>query len=175
MPTAAHRSWVLTALLVLAIVLIFSLTPAHPARTAEATFTAYTVHNDKGRTIHVARRYLGHDYNQYTWSCSDYTSVVFQKASYGAIVMPDWDNKQTYYGRPTAGLKDPLKRADLVFFDENLNDGDRISHVAIYAGHGYVYQSSSYWGSTVKTYMPFITNSRGLPAYKPQYTRRIRW
>lgn len=112
------------------------------------------------RIMHVAKSYAGTPYDSATWNCADYTSTVYRRAV--GVSMPDWDNKQRHYGRPVKHLR----RGDLVFFDEVPGDGDPVSHVAVFAGHGMVWHSSSYWNSTVKSEM------RWIKGYK--FARRIR-
>lgn len=128
----------------------------------EPIYEAQTVHGEKGKIMHIARSYAGAAYTPYTFNCSDYTRVVFGKAT--GLWMIDNAPKQRYYGYHPRSLR----RSDLVFFDENGPGGKKVTHVAIYAGSGYVWQNSSYWGKVVKTYMPYIKG------FRPEYTRRIR-
>jgi cell wall-associated NlpC family hydrolase len=176
MASAPNRYKVLQASaqlsVVLGVILSFCFLHPQPAHSAP-DYTAYSVGNSGKSIVRQARYYVRKEkrYDPVTWSCSDFTRA---SVGYGVGVwMPDWDDAQLNYGRPTAGLKDPLKRGDLVFFREHGGVG-KVSHVAIYAGRGYVLHSSAYWGYSTKTYMPYITNNKGKPAFKPGYTRRIR-
>jgi cell wall-associated NlpC family hydrolase len=147
-----------------------SLTPAELQYASEPypTYTTYAAGNSARAIVRQARSYtrpIPKPYDPQTWSCSDFTRA---SVGYGiGVWMPDWDDAQLAYGRPTAGLRDPLKRGDLVFFREHGGVG-KVSHVSIYAGGGYVLHSSAYWGYSTKTAMMYIEG------YIPQYTRRIR-
>ena len=150
-----------------------TLTPPEIQYQSEPTYTTYSAGASARSIVRQARYYvnIAKPYDQQTWSCSDFTRA---SVGYGVGVwMPDWDDSQLAYGRPTAGLKDPLKRGDLVFFREHGGVG-KVSHVAIYAGGGYVLHSSAYWGYSTKTAMMYIDDVNGRDAYIPQYTRRIR-
>jgi cell wall-associated NlpC family hydrolase len=146
-----------------------SLTPAELQYASEPypTYATYSAGNSARAIVRQARYYVKKEYayDPQTWSCSDFTRA---SVGYGiGVWMPDWDDAQLAYGRPTSGLRDPLKRGDLVFFREHGGVG-KVSHVSIYAGGGYVLHSSAYWGYSTKTAMMYIEG------YIPGYTRRIR-
>jgi cell wall-associated NlpC family hydrolase len=143
------------------------LSPAELQYQTAPTYTTYSAGPAAKSIVRQARYYVRKEkpYDPQTWSCSDFTRA---SVGYGVGVwMPDWDDAQLAYGRPTTGLRDPLKRGDLVFFREHGGVG-KVSHVSIYAGGGYVLHSSAYWGYSTKTAMMYIEG------YIPEYTRRIR-
>jgi cell wall-associated NlpC family hydrolase len=140
-----------------------SLTPAELQYAAEpyTTYTTYTNKKAKKRIMRTARSYAGTPFNQYTWSCSDFTRAVYGNSV--GVWMPAWDDQQRFYGYHPKGLQ----RGDLVFFREYAGNGP-VTHVGVYSGGGYIWHSSNYWESTVKTAMMYI------PGFQAQYTRRIR-
>jgi cell wall-associated NlpC family hydrolase len=125
------------------------------------TYTNYSNTRAKKRIMRTARSYAGTPFNQYSWSCSDYTRAVYGNAL--GVWLPAWDDQQRFYGYHPSDLQ----RGDLVFFREYGGNGP-VTHVSVYAGGGYIWHSSNYWGSTVKTAMMYING------YQSQYTRRIR-
>jgi cell wall-associated NlpC family hydrolase len=75
--------------------------------------------------------------------------------------MPDWDDKQTYYG---VAVKRP-RRGDLVWFKEPGYGPEygRATHVGIYSGGGYLWHSSNYpaYRAVVKSPMMYIGGYQG--------------
>src|SRR3712207_3543409 len=72
------------------------------------------------RIIRIGEQYLGTKYSE--MNCSEFTSIVYERATSGRVVMPASDAKQRWYGRPA----EPPERGDLVYFkeDEGENKGE---------------------------------------------------
>jgi len=109
----------------------------------------------KDKIMREARSMAGWDYGKGPGlTCSEYTRLVYGPAV--GVWLPTWDDKQTYYGYPVSRPE----RGDLVWFHEHDGDG-RATHVGVYAGSGYLWHSSSYYGAVVKTPMMYVDGYRG--------------
>jgi cell wall-associated NlpC family hydrolase len=144
---------VLVCLLALALAAPIKDVASEAPKQVELTKAA-SVTSPKTRIIRTARSYRGTPYDAYYWNCSDFTSAVYGNAV--GVWMPDWDDKQRFYGRQVRYLK----RGDLLLFREYAGEGP-VTHVGVYAGRGMIWHASSYFMSTVKSDMSYIGGYRG--------------
>ena len=95
------------------------------------------------RVLNTADQYLG---TKYTWGgntpqagfdCSGFTKYVFAKQG---IALPRTSREQSRAGQKIALDLGAMIPGDLMFFAE---EGEGVSHVAIYAGNGQIIHSSS--------------------------------
>jgi cell wall-associated NlpC family hydrolase len=101
-----------------------------------------------GRQNHPNRgeQYLGTKYSE--MNCSEFTSIVYERATSERVVMPASDDKQRWYGRAV----EPPERGDLVYFKENKGENkgeDPVTHVGIYYGHDQILHSSEHFEEVV--------------------------
>jgi cell wall-associated NlpC family hydrolase len=86
--------------------------------------------------------------------CSCFTSLVFSEW----VTMPDNPVGQWYMGDFVE--KSDLRPGDLVFFKE-AGMNRPITHVAIYAGRGYILHASTHWGQVVESPMNAVDGYYG--------------
>lgn len=116
--------------------------------------------------VRVARRHLGTPYGHRRCrrdvqeDCSCHTRLVFKR--FGRS-LPDSPVRQWRYGHKIS--KANLRRGDLVFFKEN-GPSRPITHVAIYAGNGYVIHASNYFHKVVESKMKYIHGYYGAKRLK---------
>jgi cell wall-associated NlpC family hydrolase len=125
-------------------------TPSRSSRRAElpraTTYPASTTTSaSAARLIDVADNYLGVRYvyggtTPSGFDCSGFTQFVFAK---NGVRLPRTSREQAQVGLALAPEWRAVAPGDLVMFAE---DGERISHVAIYAGHNRIIHSSSSGG-----------------------------
>jgi cell wall-associated NlpC family hydrolase len=122
--------------------------------------------------IHFGRKHMGTPYYLSPpapcWAyakedCSCFSSLVFRH--FGKS-MPDSPVTQFQYGHKVRSRSN-LRRGDLVFWKEN-GYGNPITHVGMYAGHGYVLHASGYYGEVVESEMKYITDYYGARRIRPR-------
>ncbi|CAM4206036.1 C40 family peptidase [Paenibacillus tarimensis] len=101
---------------------------------ADQAAAASTTTGDK--IIATGKKYLGVKYRfgapsgvTYAFDCSSFTQYVYNK---NGVKLPRTSAKQATKGKKVA--KSNLKKGDLVFFKVPGRTGNKIGHVAIYAG-----------------------------------------
>ena len=142
--------------------------------TGDVTYSATAL---KGRVtgrqlIHFGRKHMGTPYYLSPpapcWAyvkedCSCFSSLVFRH--FGKS-MPDSPVTQFQYGHKVRSRSN-LRRGDLVFWKEH-GYGNPITHVGMYAGHGYVLHASGYYGEVVESEMKYITDYYGARRIRPR-------
>jgi cell wall-associated NlpC family hydrolase len=95
------------------------------------------------RVLRTGDAYVGVPYvwggntPQQGFDCSGFTKYVFAKSG---VKLPRTSREQARVGRAVAADFGSLRPGDLMFFAE---PGEAISHVAIYAGNGWILHSAS--------------------------------
>lgn len=118
------------------------------------------------QVVRVARKHLGTPYGHTRCQkdvredCSCHTRLVFKRFGRN---LPDSPTRQWTYGHKIA--KANLRRGDLVFFKEN-GPSHPITHVAIYAGNGYVIHASNYFHKVAESKMKYIHGYYGAKRLK---------
>ena len=98
------------------------------------------------KIIATAKKYLGCKYvyaceDPPYFDCSGLTQYVFKQYGYSLLRTAYQQGYNDQYQKLTIGQ---LKMGDLVFFNTNLNDGDKCDHTGIYIGNGdFIHASSS--------------------------------
>jgi cell wall-associated NlpC family hydrolase len=122
--------------------------------------------------IHFGRKHMGTPYylsppapcSAYVKEdCSCFTSLIF--GHFGKS-MSDSPVTQWQYGHLVRSRSN-LRRGDLVFWKEH-GYSDPITHVGMYAGHGYVLHASGYYGEVVESEMKYITGYYGAKRIRPR-------
>ena len=109
--------------------------PSSPAATARA-----------GRVLGIADQYVGVPYKwggntpQSGFDCSGFTKYVFAREG---ISLPRTSREQARAGRAVALDFGDMRPGDIMLFAEQ---GEAISHVAIYVGNGEIIQASAGYG-----------------------------
>ncbi len=88
-------------------------------------------------------------------SCTCLVKKTFAKFGYD---LPMTEEGQARYGKAVSS-KSELRPGDLVYFREN--GGSDITHNGIYAGNGYLWHASSYFGKVVRSEMKYIRGYAG--------------
>ena len=110
------------------------------------------------RIIRIGEQYLGTKYSE--MNCSEFTSIVYERATSGRVVMPASDDEQRWYGRAV----EPPERGDLVYFNENKGENkgeDPVTHVGIYYGNDQILHSSEHFEEVVISEMGDIDGYLG--------------
>jgi cell wall-associated NlpC family hydrolase len=136
------------AILAVLIVVVVQVTTTDPKPTEAATS------HERKVIMRVSRSYYGVPYvlggeSRNGMDCTGFSLKVYRRAE--GIYLP-----HNLYGQYEHGWyvsKSRLKRGDLVFFAEH---GGSITHVAIYAGRGYIWHASSYFNQVTKSEMKYV-------------------
>lgn len=134
-------------------------TPVIGSSSSDAERTTSATRGDK--VIAQAKRYKGIRYRYATCTSSRMSCVCLTKKAFAPFISPNLSMKseeaQARRGKYVA--KSNLRRGDLVYFREG--GGSDITHVGIYAGRGYLWHASSYFGKVVKSEMKYIRGYAG--------------
>jgi cell wall-associated NlpC family hydrolase len=119
--------------------------------------------------VRAARRYLG---TRYKWgsctsrrmSCTCLTKRTFKRFGHR---LPMTEAGQWRHEPSRKVARSHLRRGDIVFFKEN-GRRNRITHVGIFSGGGYLVHASSYFNKVVESKMRYIDGYFGAKRLRPR-------